>query len=108
GIVPWNFPLTLMGTKLGPALAAGNTIIIKPASTTPPARIKVVELISQATFGEGKAQRTLPKGAVNVVTGPGGSVGEELLRNPRIRRIAFTGSPPGGGPVMEVRRGEIR
>ena len=59
GIVPWNFPLTLMGTKLGPALAAGNTIIIKPASTTPLATIKVIELIAQATFGEGKAQKTV-------------------------------------------------
>src|ERR1041385_7787568 len=102
GIVPWNFPLTLMGTKLGPALAAGNTIIIKPASTTPLATIRVIELIAQATFGEGKAQKTLPKGTVNVVTGPGGSVGEELLRNPRIRRIAFTGSTPVGRHVMEV------
>src|SRR3989304_5004114 len=92
GIVPWNFPLTLMGTKLGPALAAGNTIIIKPASTTPLATIKVIELIAQATFGDGKAQKQLPKGAVNIVTGPGGSVGEELLRNPRIRRTAFTSS----------------
>src|ERR671924_164780 len=49
GIVPWNFPLTLMGTKLGPALAAGNTIVIKPASTTPLATLRTVELIQQAT-----------------------------------------------------------
>src|SRR6266511_1224600 len=108
GIVPWNFPLTLMGTKLGPALAAGNTIIIKPASTTPLATIKVIEIIAQATFGEGKAQKTLPQGAVNIVTGPGGSVGEELLRNPRIRRIAFTGSTPVGRHVMEVAGREIK
>ena len=108
GIVPWNFPLTLMGTKLGPALAAGNTIIIKPASTTPLATIKVIELIAQATFGEGKAQKTLPKGTVNIVTGPGGSVGEELLRNPRVRRIAFTGSTPIGRHVMEVAGREIK
>jgi succinate-semialdehyde dehydrogenase/glutarate-semialdehyde dehydrogenase len=108
GIVPWNFPLTLMGTKLGPALAAGNTIIVKPASTTPLATIRVIELIAQATFGEGKAQKTLPKGTVNIVTGPGGSVGEELLRNPRIRRIAFTGSTPVGRHVMEVAGREIK
>ncbi|MEO6164696.1 MAG: aldehyde dehydrogenase family protein, partial [Candidatus Binatia bacterium] len=108
GIVPWNFPLTLMGTKLGPALAAGNTIIIKPASTTPLATIKVIELIAQATFGEGKAQKQLPKGTVNIVTGPGGSVGEELLRNPRVRRIAFTGSTPIGRHVMEVAGREIK
>src|SRR5438445_11918933 len=89
-IVPWNFPLTLMGTKLGPALAAGNTIIIKPASSTPLATLRPARLIQRATFAGGK--RKLPAGAVNVVTGPGSEVGEELLRNPRVRRIAFTGS----------------
>src|SRR5919109_3939377 len=108
GIVPWNFPLTLMGTKLGPAIAAGNTIIIKPASTTPLATIRVIELIQQATYGEGKAQKALPKGAVNVVTGPGGTVGEEILRNPRIRRIAFTGSTPVGRHLMEIAGREIK
>src|SRR5438093_1914433 len=77
GIVPWNFPLTLMGTKLGPALAAGNTIIIKPASTTPLATLAAVEAIQSATYADGK--KSLPKGAVNVVTGPGGAVGEALL-----------------------------
>jgi acyl-CoA reductase-like NAD-dependent aldehyde dehydrogenase len=108
GIVPWNFPLTLMGTKLGPALAAGNTIIIKPASTTPLATLIAIEQIQKATYGEGKAQKTLPKGAVNVVTGPGGTVGEEILKNPRIRRIAFTGSTPVGKHVMEVAGREIK
>src|SRR5918992_179995 len=108
GIVPWNFPLTLMGTKLGPALAAGNSIIVKPASTTPLATARVIELIAQATFGEGKAEKALPKGTVNVVTGPGSSVGEEILRNPRIRRIAFTGSTPVGRHVMEVAGREIK
>jgi len=108
GIVPWNFPLTLMGTKLGPALAAGNTIIIKPASTTPLATLLVIEQIQKAPYGEGKQQKTLPKGAVNVVTGPGATVGEEILRNPRIRRIAFTGSTPVGKHVMEVAGREIK
>src|SRR2546427_2200068 len=108
GIVPWNFPLTLMGTKLGPALAAGNTIIIKPARTTPLATVPTIELIQQATYGEGKAQKSLPKSAVNVVTRPGGTVGEEILRNPRIRRIAFTGSTPVGRHVMEVAGREIK
>src|SRR5919202_2941684 len=88
-IVPWNFPLTLMGTKVGPALAAGNTIVIKPASTTPLATLRTVELIQQATYADGK--KTLPPGVVNVVTGRGGEVGEELLRHPRVPRIAFTG-----------------
>src|SRR6266508_762528 len=106
GIVPWNFPLTLMGTKLGPALAAGNTIIIKPASTTPLATIACVEEMQKATYADGK--KTLPKGAVNVVTGPGGTVGEALLEHPKIRRIAFTGSTEVGRHVMEVAGREIK
>jgi len=106
GIIPWNFPLTLMGTKLGPALAAGNTIIIKPASTTPLATLRVIELIQQATYADGK--KTLPKGTVNAVTGPGSTVGEEILRHPKIRRIAFTGSTEIGRHVMEVAGREIK
>jgi succinate-semialdehyde dehydrogenase/glutarate-semialdehyde dehydrogenase len=105
-IIPWNFPLTLMGTKLGPALAAGNTIIIKPASTTPLATLRTAELIQQATYAGGKGK--LPPGAVNVVTGPGSEVGEELLRNPRVRRIAFTGSTEVGRHVMQVAGKEIK
>ncbi len=105
-IVPWNFPLTLMGTKLGPALAAGNTIIIKPASTTPLATLRTAELIQQATYAGGKGK--LPAGAVNVVTGPGAEVGEELLRNPHVRRIAFTGSTEVGRHVMQVAGKEIK
>ena len=105
-IVPWNFPLTLMGTKVGPALAAGNTIIVKPASTTPLATALCMELIAQASYAGGK--KSLPAGTVNYVSGPGGSVGEELLSNPRIRRIAFTGSTPIGRHVMEVAGREIK
>src|SRR5215471_3385102 len=105
-IIPWNFPLTLMGTKLGPALAAGNSIIIKPASTTPLATLRTVELIQQATFAGGKQQ--LPAGTVNVVTGSGAEVGEELLRHPKVRRIAFTGSTAVGRHVMEVAGREIK
>lgn len=106
GIVPWNFPLTLMGTKLGPALAAGNTIIIKPASTTPLATLACIEEIQKATYADGK--KTLPKGVVNVVTGPGSTVGEELLRHPTVRRIAFTGSTDVGRHVLEVAGREIK
>src|SRR5438445_844369 len=106
GIVPWNFPLTLMGTKLGPALAAGNTIIIKPASTTPLATLLCIEQIEKATFADGK--KTLPNGTVNLVTGPGATVGEEILRNPDIRRVAFTGSTAAGRHVLEVAGREIK
>ena len=86
GIVPWNFPLTLMGTKLGPALAAGNTIIIKPASTTPLATIKVIELIAQATFGEGKAQKQFAEGH--------GQYRHRSRRQRRRRALAQPAHPP--------------
>jgi succinate-semialdehyde dehydrogenase/glutarate-semialdehyde dehydrogenase len=92
-IVPWNFPITLMGTKVGPALAAGNTVVVKPASTTPLTTMRIIELMNQAG---------LPKGVLNVVTGPGGVVGEELLRNPKVRRIAFTGESGTGKHVASV------
>ncbi len=99
GIVPWNFPITLMGTKVGPALAAGNTMIVKPASTTPLTAIRIIELLNQAG---------LPKGVLNIVTGPGGVVGEELLRHPRIRRIAFTGETATGKHVAECAGREMK
>ena len=92
-IVPWNFPITLMGTKVGPALAAGCTVVVKPASTTPLTTIRIIELLNQAG---------LPKGVLNVVTGPGSVVGEEILRNPKIVRVAFTGESGTGKHVMEV------
>ncbi|MBI4483030.1 MAG: aldehyde dehydrogenase family protein, partial [Acidobacteria bacterium] len=98
-IVPWNFPITLMGTKIGPALAAGCTVVVKPASTTPLTAIRIVELLNQAG---------LPKGVLNIVTGPGGTVGEELLRNPKVRRIAFTGETKTGKHVMEVAGKEMK
>src|SRR5215217_72675 len=75
-IVPYNFPLTLMGTKVGPALAAGNTIVVKPANTTPLATLRVAELMQEAE---------LPPGVLNVVTGPGKEVGEALATHPDVR-----------------------
>jgi succinate-semialdehyde dehydrogenase/glutarate-semialdehyde dehydrogenase len=98
-IIPWNFPITLMGTKVGPALIAGNTVVVKPASTTPLTTIQCVELINQAG---------LPPGVLNIVTGPGSVVGEELLRNPKVRRIAFTGETKTGKHIMEVAGKEIK
>jgi succinate-semialdehyde dehydrogenase / glutarate-semialdehyde dehydrogenase len=92
-IVPWNFPITLMGTKVGPALAAGNTVVVKPASTTPLTTIRIIELMNQAG---------LPKGVLSVVTGPGGVVGEELISNSKVRRIAFTGESGTGKHVAAV------
>jgi succinate-semialdehyde dehydrogenase / glutarate-semialdehyde dehydrogenase len=92
-IVPYNFPLTLMGTKVGPALAAGNTVVVKPADTTPLATLRVVELMQESG---------LPPGVVNVVTGPGKEVGEALATHPDVRRVAFTGSTQVGRRLMEI------
>src|ERR687886_850463 len=92
-IVPWNFPLTLMGTKVGPALAAGNTIVVKPAETTPLATLRVAQLMQEAE---------LPAGVLNVVTGPGKEVGEALATHPDVRRVALTGSTQTGRRLMEI------
>jgi succinate-semialdehyde dehydrogenase / glutarate-semialdehyde dehydrogenase len=92
-IVPWNFPITLMGTKVGPALIAGNTMVVKPASTTPLTTLKIIGLLNEAG---------LPAGVLNCVTGPGREVGEELVENPAVRRIAFTGESGTGRRVMQV------
>ena len=93
GISPWNFPITLTGTKVGPALAAGNTMVVKPASTTPMTAIRVVEILNQAG---------LPEGVLNIITGPGSTAGEELISNPKVRRVAFTGASDTGKHIMEV------
>ncbi|MEP7200158.1 MAG: aldehyde dehydrogenase family protein [Chloroflexota bacterium] len=93
GIVPWNFPITLMGTKVGPAIAAGNVIIIKPASSTPLTTLKIAALMSEAG---------VPKGAIQCVTGPGSVIGEELIANPKVRRVAFTGESGTGRHIGEV------
>ena len=91
-ILPWNFPVSLMGWKVGPGLAAGNTFVVKPASTTPLTDIRVVNLLVKAG---------LPPGAVNIVTGPGAVVGGELLDNPKVAKIAFTGETATGKRIME-------
>ena len=93
GLVPYNFPLTLMGTKVGPALAAGNTIIVKPAATTPLATLRIGELMNEAG---------LPPGVLNVITGPGRELGEALIGHPDVSRVALTGSTNTGRRVMEI------
>jgi succinate-semialdehyde dehydrogenase/glutarate-semialdehyde dehydrogenase len=95
-IVPWNFPVSLMGNKLGPALLTGNTVVVKPAGTTPLTDIRCCELIDKA-IQEGGG----PKGVINVVTGPGSVVGEELLVHPTVRKIGFTGATDTGRRVMQ-------
>jgi acyl-CoA reductase-like NAD-dependent aldehyde dehydrogenase len=92
-ITPYNFPLTLLGTKIAPALASGNTVVAKPAATTPLATLKVARLFAEAG---------LPEGVLNVVTGRGGVVGDALISHPDVSRVAFTGSTAVGRHVMSV------
>jgi succinate-semialdehyde dehydrogenase/glutarate-semialdehyde dehydrogenase len=82
-ITPWNFPIAMITRKLGPALACGNTMVIKPAEDTPLSAIAVAELAIEAG---------LPAGTVNLVTGKASEIGEELFANPLVRKISFTGS----------------
>lgn len=90
-ITPFNFPLILAGTKIAPALAAGNTVIHKPASTTPLSAIKLAEIFEEAG---------LPAGVYNLVTGSGGRVGEQLVKHPAINKISFTGSTEVGMGII--------
>ncbi len=92
-IVPWNFPVSLMGNKIAPGLLAGNTFVVKPAGTTPLTATRVVQLIFEAG---------LPAGVLNIVTGPGSTVGQEILENPKVRKIGFTGATDTGRKVMEA------
>jgi acyl-CoA reductase-like NAD-dependent aldehyde dehydrogenase len=91
-ITPWNFPLTLLANKIGPALAAGNTVVAKPAETTPLATLRVAQLAGEAG---------LPPGVLNVVTG-GPATGEALVAHPDVRRVAFTGQTSTGRRIMEL------
>ncbi len=82
-ITPFNFPLNLVCHKVGPALAAGNAIVVKPATDTPLSALKLVEILLEAG---------LPAEAIQCVTGPGGSIGDAISADPRVRKISFTGS----------------
>ena len=88
-IVPWNFPLTLAANKVAPAIAAGNTVVLKPASTTPLATLACIEALIEGG---------LPEGVVNVVLGQ--ATGDAIVAHPLIRKIALTGSTPTGRKVM--------
>jgi succinate-semialdehyde dehydrogenase/glutarate-semialdehyde dehydrogenase len=92
-IVPWNFPVSLLGNKIGPALVTGNTVVVKPAGSTPLTDVQVVSILNEAG---------LPPGVLNIVPGPAGVVGETLLKDPRVRKIGFTGATATGKHVMEV------
>ncbi len=93
GIAPWNFPLFLAMLKIGPALAVGNSIVLKPASITPMTTSLVCECFAEAG---------LPAGALNVITGPGGVVGEAIVTDRRVQMVSFTGSTEVGRRVIEL------
>jgi acyl-CoA reductase-like NAD-dependent aldehyde dehydrogenase len=91
-IVPWNFPLNISSWKLGPALACGNTVVLKPAVLTPLSALRLAELALEAG---------IPEGVVNVVAGKGSVVGQRLVEHPDVAKIGFTGSTEVGRRVME-------
>ncbi len=91
-IVPWNFPLNISSWKLGPALACGNTVVLKPAELTPMSALRLSELVLEAG---------IPEGVVNVLVGKGSIVGSRLVEHPDVAKIGFTGSTEVGRTVME-------
>ena len=92
-IVPWNFPLLLAAWKVAPALATGNTVILKPASQTP---------LTALALGEIAVEAGLPPGVLNVITGPGSSVGQAIVEHPGIDKVAFTGDTSTGKGIMRA------
>lgn len=98
-IAAWNYPLQTISWKLAPALAAGNTVVIKPSEVTPLSTIKLVELLEQAD---------LPRGTVNLVLGPGSSVGAALVAHPGIDLISFTGGLTAGQQVMAAAARDVK
>jgi succinate-semialdehyde dehydrogenase/glutarate-semialdehyde dehydrogenase len=92
-IVPWNFPTTLLSNKLGPALLCGNTVVAKPADTTPFTTLRLAEILTEAG---------LPPGVLNVVPGTGPIAGEALVTHPLVRKVAFTGSTPTGERIAAL------
>jgi len=98
-IVPWNFPLNISSWKLGPALACGNTVVIKPAELTPLSALRLAELALEAG---------IPEGVLNVVTGKGSVVGQRLIEHPDVAKIGFTGSTEVGQQVMRGAAGTIK
>ena len=98
-IVPWNFPLMLASWKLGPALACGTTVVLKPAELTPLSAMRFAELALEAG---------LPEGVLNVVVGPGSVAGTRLVEHPDVAKIGFTGSTEVGRTVMVGAAGTIK
>jgi succinate-semialdehyde dehydrogenase/glutarate-semialdehyde dehydrogenase len=98
-ITPWNFPLAMITRKAGPAIAAGCTVVLKPASQTPFSALALAELAERAG---------LPKGVLNIVTGPAEAIGGELTSNPDVRKLSFTGSTAIGKLLMAQCAGTVK
>ncbi len=98
-ITPWNFPAAMITRKAAPALAAGCTMVIKPASATPFTATALVELALRAG---------VPRGVMNIVSGPAGEIGDELCTNPKVRKISFTGSTEVGRILIQKAAGTVK
>ncbi|RAO67862.1 uncharacterized protein BHQ10_003874 [Talaromyces amestolkiae] len=98
-IIPWNYPLGMAAWKLGPALACGNTIVLKPAEQTPLSALVLAELIKEAGF---------PPGVVNVVNGYGREAGAALVEHPLVNKVAFTGSTATGRQIMKLASASLK
>jgi acyl-CoA reductase-like NAD-dependent aldehyde dehydrogenase len=98
-IVPWNFPLMFTSWKMGPALAAGNTVVLKPAELTPLSTLRVAEIAREVGF---------PKGVMNIVPGYGAIAGQYLAEHPGVDKIAFTGSTATGRKIVQASAGNLK
>ncbi len=98
-IVPWNFPLMFCSWKLGPALAAGNTVVMKPSELTPLTTLRMAELMRDVGF---------PAGVVNIVPGYGHTAGQRLAEHPDVNKISFTGSTATGRKIIEASSGNLK
>jgi len=98
-IVPWNYPLMMTTWKLAPALAGGCTVVLKPDSATPLSALRMAELAGEVGF---------PPGVINIVPGPGQTVGAHLVRHPVVDKVAFTGSTSTGGEIMRMASDPIK
>jgi acyl-CoA reductase-like NAD-dependent aldehyde dehydrogenase len=98
-IVPWNFPLMFTSWKMGPALAAGNTVVLKPAALTPLSSLRIAELMSEAG---------IPDGVVNILPGAGSAVGQYLAEHRDVAKVAFTGSTDVGRKIVQASAGNLK
>jgi acyl-CoA reductase-like NAD-dependent aldehyde dehydrogenase len=98
-IIPWNVPAIIMGWKVGPALVSGNTLVMKPSTTAPLTCLSLGSIMEEAG---------LPAGVLNLVTGPGETVGDEIVRNHRIRKISFTGQTSSGKRIAQTAAASLK